>query len=60
MRTVSRRHVEVRRSGEKFSVRDLGSLNGTYVNRERVEETELASGDELQIGKFKLVFFAGE
>jgi len=58
--TVSRRHAEVRRADDKFFVRDLGSLNGTYVNRERVEETELASGDELQIGKFKLVFFAGE
>jgi pSer/pThr/pTyr-binding forkhead associated (FHA) protein len=58
--TVSRRHAEVRRTGEEFLVRDLGSLNGTYVNRERVDETKLASGDELQIGKFKLVFFAGE
>jgi pSer/pThr/pTyr-binding forkhead associated (FHA) protein len=58
--TVSRRHAEVRRQDEKFAVRDLGSLNGTYVNRERVDETELASGDEVQIGKFKLVFFAGE
>ena len=58
--TVSRRHAEVRRSNGQFRVRDLGSLNGTYVNRERVEETELAPGDELQIGKFKLVFFSGE
>jgi pSer/pThr/pTyr-binding forkhead associated (FHA) protein len=58
--TVSRRHAEVRRRDDDFFVQDLGSLNGTYVNRERVEETELASGDELQIGKFKLVFFAGE
>jgi len=58
--TVSRRHAEVRRRDGSFYVRDLGSLNGTYVNRERVDETELASGDELQIGKFKLVFFAGE
>ena len=58
--TVSRRHAEVRRKEARFSVSDLGSLNGTYVNRERVDETELASGDELQIGKFKLVFFAGE
>ena len=54
--TVSRRHAEVRRHEGSFSVRDLGSLNGTYVNRERVDETELASGDELQIGKFKVVF----
>ncbi len=58
--TVSRRHAEIRRRDDRFFVRDLGSLNGTYVNRERVDETELASGDELQIGKFKLVFFAGE
>jgi pSer/pThr/pTyr-binding forkhead associated (FHA) protein len=44
-----------------FFVKDLGSLNGTYVNGEAVEETKLARGDEVQIGKFKLVFFwAGE
>ena len=58
--TVSRRHAEIRRKDGRFFVQDLGSLNGTYVNRERVEETELATGDELQIGKFKLVFFAGD
>ena len=58
--TVSRRHVEVRRKQDGWYVHDLGSLNGTYVNRERVEVTKLASGDELQIGKFKLVFFAAE
>jgi len=58
--TVSRRHAEVRRAEGRFLVRDLGSLNGTYVNRERVDETELANGDEVQIGKFKLVFFVGE
>ena len=56
--TVSRKHAEVRRQGGGFQVHDLGSLNGTYVNRERVEMTTLASGDEIQIGKFKLVFFA--
>ena len=38
----------------------MGSLNGTYVNRQRVDETQLANGDELQIGKFKLTFFVGE
>jgi pSer/pThr/pTyr-binding forkhead associated (FHA) protein len=38
---------------------DVGSLNGTYVNRERVEEATLHSGDEIQVGKFKLVFLAG-
>ena len=56
--TVSRKHAEVRRRDAEWFVHDLGSLNGTYVNRERVEITKLASGDELQIGKFKLVFFA--
>ena len=58
--TVSRRHAEFRREGTRFVVHDVGSLNGTYINRQRVEDTELANGDELQIGKFKLTFFAGE
>ncbi|MEW6059965.1 MAG: FHA domain-containing protein [Actinomycetota bacterium] len=59
--TVSRRHAEVRREGREFFVHDRGSLNGTYVNRELVESARLASGDEVQIGKFRLVFFqAGE
>jgi pSer/pThr/pTyr-binding forkhead associated (FHA) protein len=58
--TVSRRHAEFRREGTRFVVHDVGSLNGTYVNRQRVEDAELANGDELQIGKFKLTFFAGE
>lgn len=57
--TVSRRHAEILRDGARFVVKDAGSLNGTYVNRERVDVAELASGDELQIGKFKLVFLAG-
>jgi len=57
--TVSRRHAEFHRSGETFSVRDVGSLNGTYLNRERIDEAPLAGGDEVQIGKFRLVFFAG-
>ena len=56
--TVSRRHAEVRRDGGAFGVTDLGSLNGTYVNRERVDQAPLASGDELQIGKFRLLFLA--
>lgn len=57
--TVSRRHVEFRRTPDgRFSVADVGSLNGTYVNRERIDEIELTSGDEVQIGKFRLVFFA--
>ncbi|MFN2489010.1 MAG: FHA domain-containing protein [Actinomycetota bacterium] len=57
--TVSRRHAEIRRSDGGFSLHDVGSLNGTYVNRERVEGAELRAGDEIQIGKFKLVFLAG-
>jgi pSer/pThr/pTyr-binding forkhead associated (FHA) protein len=59
--TVSRRHAEFRRKDGRFFVHDVGSLNGTYVNRQRVEDTMLANGDDLQIGKFKLTFFyAGE
>ena len=58
--TVSRKHVEFRRADSKFFVHDVGSLNGTYVNQQRVEDTELAHGDELQIGKFKLTFYLGE
>jgi hypothetical protein len=54
--TVSRRHAELVTNDKVTTVRDVGSLNGTYVNRERIEETALASGDELQIGKFKLLF----
>jgi hypothetical protein len=54
--TVSRRHVEFYQHGGRFSIRDAGSLNGTYVNRERVDETVLSSGDEVQIGKFRLVY----
>ena len=55
--TVSRRHAEFyRHGGDRFTVRDVGSLNGTYVNRERIEEAELYGGDEVQIGKFRLLF----
>ena len=57
--TVSRRHAEFHREGGTFTVRDVGSLNGTYVNRERVEAATLSNGDEVQIGKFRLVFIAG-
>ncbi len=56
--TVSRRHAEFLRRGGGVVVRDVGSLNGTYVNRERIEEASLNNGDEVQIGKFKLVFLA--
>ena len=58
--TVSRRHAEFHRRDDAFFVRDVGSLNGTYVNRQRVDEAELANGDELQVGKFKLTFYTGE
>ena len=54
--TVSRRHAELVRDGDTFSIRDLGSLNGTYVNRRRIESTVLENGDELQIGKYRLTF----
>jgi len=57
--TVSRKHAEFRREQGTFTVRDVGSLNGTYVNRERVETATLANADEVQIGKFRLVFLAG-
>jgi pSer/pThr/pTyr-binding forkhead associated (FHA) protein len=59
--TVSRRHAEiVRQADGGYMVRDVGSLNGTYLNRERVESAKLADGDELQIGTFKLVFLTGK
>lgn len=54
--TVSRRHAEFRRVGDGFEVRDVGSLNGTYVNRERIESIVLSAGDEVQIGKYRLTF----
>ncbi len=57
--TVSRRHAEFHRSGPSFSVRDAGSLNGTYVNRDRIDSVQLTDGDEVQIGKYRLVFFSG-
>ncbi len=56
--TVSRRHAEIRRTANGHEVRDVGSLNGTYVNRERVDAAVLGDGDELQVGKFKLVYVA--
>jgi pSer/pThr/pTyr-binding forkhead associated (FHA) protein len=55
--TVSRRHAEFHRVDSAFLVRDVGSLNGTYLNRERIEESPLSGGDEVQIGKFRLVYF---
>ncbi|MFK4227706.1 FHA domain-containing protein [Streptomyces sp. NPDC019890] len=59
--TVSRRHVEFRRGADgRFSVADVGSLNGTYVNRERIDSVLLSNGDEVQIGKYRLVFYASQ
>jgi hypothetical protein len=57
--TVSRRHAEFVRERGGYLVRDVGSLNGTYINRERLEQGDLKAGDEVQIGKFRLVFLAG-
>jgi len=56
--TVSRRHAQIVRTADGYLVRDAGSLNGTYLNRERIEEAALRNGDELQIGRFKLVFLS--
>jgi pSer/pThr/pTyr-binding forkhead associated (FHA) protein len=55
--TVSRRHVEIERTPDGYVASDAGSLNGTYVNQERIDRMLLRHGDELQIGKFRLVFF---
>jgi pSer/pThr/pTyr-binding forkhead associated (FHA) protein len=55
--TVSRRHVEFRRDGDGYSVHDVGSLNGTYLNRDRIDDARLANGDEVRIGKFRLSYF---
>ena len=54
--TVSRRHAEFRREGTGYTVHDVGSLNGTYVNREPIDAAPLSGGDEVQIGKFRLVY----
>ncbi|MEO6206114.1 MAG: FHA domain-containing protein, partial [Mycobacteriales bacterium] len=57
--TVSRRHAEFVREGDGYLVRDVGSLNGTYLNRGRIDTAALAGGDEVQIGKYRLVFLTG-
>ncbi|SRR6266508_993712 len=57
--TVSRRHAEIVRGGDGFTINDLGSLNGTYVNRRRVESAKLEDGDDVQIGKYRLTFLTG-
>ncbi len=59
--TVSRRHVEIERGTAGSLVRDVGSLNGTYLNQQRIDgDMPIGNGDELQVGKFKLVFLIGE
>ena len=56
---ISRYHCQIKISAPYVHIQDLGSLNGTYVNRERIEETDLTGGDEVQVGKFWLVFLLG-
>jgi hypothetical protein len=58
--TVSRRHAEVTLKGDDYYIKDAGSLNGTYVDRERVEEEKLCPGNEIQIGKFRMLFLRQE
>ena len=58
--TVSRKHAEFRRSEGRFSVTDLASLNGTYLNGKRVDSSLLTDGDEVQVGKFKLTFYSAQ
>lgn len=57
--TVSRQHAIFVRQGDAWLVRDLGSLNGTYVNNVRVDESVVRHGDEVQVGRFRLVAFFG-
>lgn len=54
--SVSRRHAEIERQETEYVLRDMGSMNGTYVNQRRVDSTVLAQGDEILIGRFRLIF----
>ena len=56
--TVSRKHAEFKRDAQGFTVSDLASLNGTYLNGSRVDAARLTDGDEVQVGKFKLTFYS--
>ena len=56
--TVSRRHAELAKDGPTFTIRDLGSLNGTFVNKRRIESATLEDDDEVQIGKYRLTFLS--
>lgn len=58
--TVSRKHAEFTRQAKRFAVADLGSMNGLYVNGAQVDSTALSNGDEIQIGKYRMTFFAAE
>lgn len=58
--TVSRKHAEFLRSGNRFKVSDLGSMNGTYADGARVDSADLNHGDEVLIGKFRMTFFASD
>ena len=58
--TVSRAHAVVEKKGTAFVLRDSGSLNGTYVNNESISEISLKSGNQIQIGKFHLLFVCGQ
>lgn len=57
--TVSRRHAQFRHGAQGWSIRDTGSLNGTYVDRKRVNDRLLTGGEEVQIGKFRFIFLVG-
>ncbi|MCU1458347.1 MAG: domain containing protein [Actinomycetia bacterium] len=57
--TVSRRHAVFERRENGYVLRDVGSLNGTYVNGDRVDEYELRNGDDVQIGRYRLLFLVG-
>jgi pSer/pThr/pTyr-binding forkhead associated (FHA) protein len=54
--TVSRKHAELTHASDRWTIRDLGSLNGTFVNRKRIESADLEDDDEVQIGKYRLTF----
>ena len=56
--TVSRRHAIIAKGANTFTIEDLGSLNGTFLNRHRIEKADLENGDEVQIGKYRLIFLA--
>lgn len=58
--TVSRRHATFVRDAGGYRIRDNGSLNGTYVNRERIDDVLLSTGDEVQVGKFRLTYYGSQ